>query len=471
MSTARQVAELYLRGSVVNITMKNLTEDQQRLVGEKIEEVTSLQGIAQTRQLISKKLAETIGGEYREDKDAAMQETMITIWRGIVDLYYHRRYTFICDCCGTTSYTTKTGKKREIDQVFDYCKECNCVKVTSVGESKPVTKDDKIIVLVEDEFVDREVFQESYAHLKDGDDLPTCKSPIKYIAGDKKYSNPAKVFETNDDTTKFFREFLWGNFKQIIKENERKQINKKPKKEIGRADVIVVKQILSMLSKYRVSHNFCANTQPEQGWFNIQASLLQAPPEVSIELAPYLEDAFRFDVPVELTERNIRIGETLAAPDIERFISNPEYVLMQDNHTTTGDDEQGSYTLTSISARTVDGVRMDLEDHIGMAESSDWLATVRNQLPSGLTQRVFDLFQQRGDDYPEFSEQFGDKEPKISHMAQFFNVGRKAICEAKTHIRVISCRFMSKDERVNISLSDLQERDEAEAMRGQKVLV
>lgn len=447
MSTARQLAELYLRGSIINITIPNLTDDERLHVAAITDYVFSQKGVVKTRQMVARKLADTIGGEYREDKSAAEQETRITIWRAVVALYHHVSYTFKCKNCGTSSYRTKMGKTRTIDQLFDHCKRCMHVEVDTAGDTD----------LIPGSFVTKQVFQDSYAELTDKDELPTSKTPIAYIKGAAKYDNPDAIIESDLDLTKFFTEYLWGGFKQILKENERKQHNKRPSQMSDRADKIIVAELLAMLSKYKVAHNFCAKTQPEHGWFHIQVSLLQAAPEVSIELAVLLHKAYIYSIPVKLTNGRISVAETLSAPDIDALISKPEYVLVLDNYsTTTGDDDQGSYTLNSISFKTVEGVKMDLDNHILLSESSDWLDTVRSALPQGLCRTVFDFWCQRGELYQEFSEQYGDKEPRINHMAAFLGVGRKAIVEARQHIQINAFRHMSPHERKNIVL-DLEE--------------
>jgi hypothetical protein len=83
-----QLAKLFIRGSLVNVTAKNLTEAQKALVNELMNTVWEDRTLDTTKHKFCNVLASTIGNEYK-NKDFAMNEIWITIWRTAVDILFH----------------------------------------------------------------------------------------------------------------------------------------------------------------------------------------------------------------------------------------------------------------------------------------------------------------------------------------------------------------------------------------------
>lgn len=83
-----QLAKLFIRGSLVNVTAKNLTEEQKGKVSELMEEVWQDQALDTAKHKFCNVLGCTIGNEYK-NKDFAMSEIWITIWRTAVDVLFH----------------------------------------------------------------------------------------------------------------------------------------------------------------------------------------------------------------------------------------------------------------------------------------------------------------------------------------------------------------------------------------------
>ena len=83
-----QLAKLFIRGSLVNVTAKNLTEEQQRTVEELMSVVWEDRAIDTAKHKFCNVLGATIGNEYK-NKDFAMNEVWITIWRTAVDILFH----------------------------------------------------------------------------------------------------------------------------------------------------------------------------------------------------------------------------------------------------------------------------------------------------------------------------------------------------------------------------------------------
>jgi hypothetical protein len=87
---SRQMPELYLRGAIFNETMKNLTEKQQIELEDKINELLQTPSLAKSREKFCQTLANTIGSDYKEDKNAAMQEYRIALMKAVVYIMFHK---------------------------------------------------------------------------------------------------------------------------------------------------------------------------------------------------------------------------------------------------------------------------------------------------------------------------------------------------------------------------------------------
>jgi len=87
---SRQMPELYLRGAIFNETMKNLTQEQINKVEEKINILLKTPSLTKSREKFCQTLAVTIGADYREDKNAALQEYKIALMKAVIYVMYHK---------------------------------------------------------------------------------------------------------------------------------------------------------------------------------------------------------------------------------------------------------------------------------------------------------------------------------------------------------------------------------------------
>ena len=83
-----QIAKLFLRGSLVNVTARNLDPEQKEEVNKLMALIWNDSKLDNAKHKFCQILASTIGGEYA-DKDFAMSEVWITLWRTAVDVLYH----------------------------------------------------------------------------------------------------------------------------------------------------------------------------------------------------------------------------------------------------------------------------------------------------------------------------------------------------------------------------------------------
>ena len=86
--SSNQLAKLFIRGSLINVTAKNLTENQKQHVVKLMEEAWGDKRLENARHEFCNALDRTIGNEYK-NREFAMNEIWITFWRTAVDVLYH----------------------------------------------------------------------------------------------------------------------------------------------------------------------------------------------------------------------------------------------------------------------------------------------------------------------------------------------------------------------------------------------
>lgn len=428
MAIVRQMPQLLLRGSLANVTMANLTEEQQTHVAEVVDTVINHPDMQRHKNRLLKELGDTIAADYADDRRAAEEEFHIAVWRAVVNLFYHREYTFRCDACNSGTYKTKRNKIKPIDRQQIPCPNCRQVYIVDAGDTDHEAGT----------YISHKDFQESYKNFLPSQRSPKCRSSIRYIVGKKVYDNPNAVIEDPRQLVKFFGEFVWNYFRQTLKENQRVEHRKTPQKIVGPADKVIVEELLSLCSKLKLDYNFCHNTQPENGYYRIRIIGLQTPPEFSAEFAVLRERARMHDVAVTCDDMYIKVAVHKNAPDIEAFVVKPEHVLVLDNHSNDlkGEEDGGSFTISQISYRTVGPYKVSMQDHVTTIDNKDVMAAVRQALPDGDCRKVFDIWAERGDIYHEFSNEFGDSKPCINHIAKFLKITTRAVNQHKDTIKV-----------------------------------
>lgn len=83
-----QLPQLHLRGSLINVTAKELTEEQKETINDLVEEIWNDPDLQGHKYSFCEALRTTIGGEYK-DREKAEQEARIAIWRTCVSVLYH----------------------------------------------------------------------------------------------------------------------------------------------------------------------------------------------------------------------------------------------------------------------------------------------------------------------------------------------------------------------------------------------
>ena len=420
MAIVRQLPELYLRGSLATITMAGLTERQKEEAQALTLSIAFSPEMSSHRVGMIKELKNTISADYKDEK-AGEHEYLIAIYRGVVDVLHHHKYTFCCTACNNTNYTTKQGRIKAIDRMQVPCPNCQCVKVAQAGDTN----------LAPGQLIKITDFQKAYEHHKDTNTPPEMVTTIVPIRGEKKYPNPQAILNDPIQKKKLFGEYVWNYFRQHINENERKTHSKIAHTITGVASIIYGETIAATLELHKVQHTVTVTNDNHKPTSIISVRNLELLPEISIELKGIIQEAQSKNATVTINNSEIVLagGDTATT---EKF--KKERVAVLESTTRVESDVD---TIDSVGHRTVGGARMSQEDHEGTVDTSDALEKVRSVLPDGTAQQILSIITAQGDIYKDFSDSYGDGQPKMNHIAEFLGVPTKTVSNTMEKIRVL----------------------------------
>lgn len=192
MSYERQVPKLFLRGSLVNVTMKDINPQERQLVELTFHNLINDPELEESRIKFVKRFNRTIRADYKDDILNSEQDYNIALWRALVDLLASRKINgFTCRNCGATSYTNRCGDTINFNQCYQISPCCNKI-------------------MVGPDFLN-----------PDDCDLQTIensKSPIMANRGERKYSD--EILNNRKELIKFVSRHISNYQQQCIKENQ-----------------------------------------------------------------------------------------------------------------------------------------------------------------------------------------------------------------------------------------------------------
>ncbi len=427
MPIVRQMSELYLRGSLVNVTMKNLTEKQRRIVDEVVALVSKHPDMQAHKRQFIKALQHTIAADYADDPLAAEEEFHIAIWRAVVDLLYHRKYTFKCTACDTTTLKTQRGKTNPLDRIYDFCPSCRVVLVMTAGDTS----------LPEGEFVNVDEFQDSFKFFLPRQESPTCKSPIIAIPGEKKYPNHQAVLDCPTQLKKFFGEYMWNYYRQHIKENKRTEHRKEPQRFIGRADEVAIEEIVSACLRHSVKFEYSRKINPYDGAYRISVQGMITPAEFTAELGQIIFRAKANDVEVICTRSEIAVVVNDLSPICETQLFKPEFVHYVANRRCAASEDEPEYYIDSIGHRTVKGTNKKVPDPAVLVEMADTIDAIKRAVPDGDHTAIFEIFSEQGPAFEAFSNEYEVTNAPIKNVdvARFLGISVRTVGDCKKVIK------------------------------------
>ena len=424
MSKVRQLSEVFLRGSLANVTMKNLTPAERERIEELLVKVGDHEVLAGHKQEFIFQLGSTIAADYHDNVNAAQEEFRIAVWRGLVHLLYHTDYSFECSLCHSTSFVSQSNRITPFNRCFDFCPACNCCLVADVRDSIFAVND----LLTQDEYlfvVDRLERERKRP--------PLIKSSIIALRGAAKVEDPERILNDPEQLRKFFGSFIWNYFRQILLENP---ITKHQKQTIGlfgpadKTAADAINLLLSDMKAFHIYHGYPEHNGSIDAHYCIMCDPMLLPPT---EFYP------RF---WEIRERLVSLGgevtinsNAIAVRDMQgqcpytEFSAsvNSEVQIVNNVVGRRGDDGDPIDVISQLEDQHMP------EDSAHTVEMREIVSHVRQCLPDGNCQAVFQLLSGAGPIYQRFVQEYPDT-PKINQgiphknrMARFLGCTPKDI--------------------------------------------
>jgi hypothetical protein len=145
---------------------------------------------------------------------------------------------------------------------------------------------------------------------------------------------------------------------------------------------------------------------------------------------------------MDYDRHEIRVGVAKGAGLVETLLSKPEHVIVMDNNVCIEPDKEPDSIIDHLNYKTIRGTTVFNEDHVAVIESTDVLSGVRNALPDGRCQEIFDILVQQGMAFDKYLQFMGDAyrhdcPPKIVHIAQHLGVNTRTVNQCRDTIRLV----------------------------------
>jgi len=383
MSIVTQLPRLYLRGSLANQTMMNLTKQEMEKIDNLFLKIMKSDALVAHKQRYSKILRQTIGSDYKSP-EAAEQDFMIVVWRGVVMLYSHYEYKFQCRYCKSSTYTNKTGATSEICRCEKICP--NCDADSSVGIS-----------------------------------------PIKAIKIKRKHTDPDSIINDESQFSKWFSTLVSNATGQQLRENPITQLTTTIN-TIDYAD----KQIVSSLFKILSSHKIRARKIETVKNGNLSTSVFfevtSIPSKVVGLIIELKHESARNCVSFEINNGGIDVGRTDDSKFVPMSVTEkaPVSITLQSQHSNS------EYNSLDVA---------DGYDSLVKVETRDTMYVLLDLCPDEMTRKYMQILMEYGEGYNEYVEVFGEKKPSMKNARAFFNVSKNKILDMKDEIGRIMMRI------------------------------
>jgi hypothetical protein len=440
MSKVRQLSEVFLRGSLANVTMKNLTPEQQNRIEELMVVVGEHEVLAGHKQEFIYQLGSTIAADYHDNANAAQEEFQIAVWRGLVHLLYHTDYTFECSLCHSTSFLSQNNRITQFNRRFDFCPVCNCCLISEpcdsvFAENDALTQDEYLFVV---ERLQRECKRP-----------PLTKSCILAISGAQKVEDPERILNDPEQLKKFFGSFIWNYFRQILLENPITKHQKRTVGLFGPTDKTASDAINLLLSDLKAFHVY--NGYPEQSdLFPLNCScyavicdpMLLSPSDFYPRLWEIREHLVSLGGELAINSNCIVVRDMQGQAPYSEFSAsvNSEVQIVNNVVGRRGDDGDAIDVISQLEDQHM------LGDSTDTIEVREIVAHVQRCLPDGHCQAVFQLLSGVGPIYQDFVRQYPDTPrvnqgiPHKNRMAKFLGCTPKDIkyCQQVIGVQLIA---------------------------------
>lgn len=195
MSYERQLSKLYLRGSLVNVSMKEIDPQEKQLVELTFSNLINEPELERSKTKFIKRFNRTIRADYKDDVTTSEQDYLVALWRALVDLLVSRKINgFTCQNCKATSYQNKIGLTIQFNQCYHISPCCNRIMVGQEFKNP----DECELPIIE-----------------------SSRSPIFANKGERKYSD--EILADRQSLIKFVSKHISNYQQQVIKENQQQK--------------------------------------------------------------------------------------------------------------------------------------------------------------------------------------------------------------------------------------------------------
>jgi len=423
--------------------MKNLPPEEVARINVMVEQLVNSPLLTPHRAEFSQRLAHTIGGDYKDDRDAADAEFQIAVWRATVYLLHHTNYSYRCNACQSSTYLTQRARPKIFDRRYPVCPNCNRVRISDQGNSPwPVGS----FVLMPD-------IEQA---LRSGQTV-SYDSPVEPLKGDRKVADHDLVLDDDEQLGKFYSEFIWNYFRQTLRENEIKHHQMDgtwiegasgkqrflPKVSVaGPADKIAVEEVLSVLAGVKFPHTYQAGANPHDGAYHIQADLDCADAALVEQLTVLVAKYERLKVRINITDRGayIRVA-TKQVATVEALVIKPQVVALVTGAPRIGDDAEDYASVIDTNHHRIVGGKTMQEDGIAKLEAEDLLKAIHDSLPDD-ARKVLEIYTQTGETWQRFSMPDAQglrpttDRPPPAQIARFLGVSPKQVKQWISDIKI-----------------------------------
>lgn len=394
-----QVPKLYLRGSLINITLKNLSKEHNDRLHTELLKWYGATELDSIRQGFVQQLRSTIGGEYH-NPEAALQEFCIALMKGLVYLYHHCKYSIKCEHCGS-----KSDKGRKHQRLLAICPSCSHVRYN--GKLMPVSKADKLIAECADP--KKKEYQ----------------SPFIAIAGSRKDIKSEEILGDRMRTVKFLTKIAKNYIKQNLKENKivRREVEHVIDKTTG--DFALRSHLVFILDKHAIKYTMSVNDETIIIKHGITP---QTPYHIVEELHSIRMGYVEHGVQSISTKNSFIITIDESLPVVSAAIKKHEVVKV-----TPISNDKDSHNADSIMYNS-DGAVSDVHS----LELDESLQFIRDNL-SDKALEIFEIFVGEGPASDRFKKVYGnDEKPHLNKISEFMNINTNAVKSSMHLIRKLA---------------------------------
>lgn len=410
MSIVRQLPKIYVRGSLANLTMKNISQDDKAKVDNLVSYLYSHEKLQSSKSSFIRALRNTIGADYRDDIEAAQAEFQIPIWNAVVQLLCHKNYNFECSHCKSSTFTGKDGKPKPFDRItYVPCPNCKHAKIE---------KDSGFIIIHIDDLPN---------HMIPGQPIPQCYPIIEHTANGPKHAQAEAILNDEQQLIKFVSSYIQNYEKQILRENKPAKTIKQVFTNIDSFDFFKPR-LLSLFTKHSTKISIFHHEAKDMV---VVIDGLTTPIGLTEELSNFLKEVTQYGILMRITNDKIYFnGSNSVGYSIKE--RKTAFVSVNDD-STSSTRQDGKSSLDNIPG----GHGMRYDDHTEDLAIKEGCFKVRSSLNDS-DRDVFDILACSGPVYDAYAQTYGEGRPCSGHIARFLNRNRKSIKDSINTIRVVS---------------------------------